>query len=77
MARAHSDDLRCKVLQAYERSGVGLEDLAEQFGVGYGFTKKNLRPHLSRARMERPLQVRILSNQSRDGVRGQSLARTG
>ena len=27
MPRAYSDDLRCQVLQAYERTGAGLEDL--------------------------------------------------
>jgi transposase len=58
MARAYSDDLRCKVLQAYERSGVGLEDLAEQFGVSYGFTKKIRRQQLSSGCMERRVQGR-------------------
>lgn len=38
MLRAYSDELRCKNLQAYERAAV--EQLADQFGVSYGFTKK-------------------------------------
>ena len=57
MPRAYSDDLRCKVLQAYERTGAGLEDLAEQFGVSYGFTKKIRRQQLSTGRMERSAQA--------------------
>ena len=58
MPRAYSDDLRCKVLQAYERTGMCLEALAEQFGVSYGFTKKIRRQQLSTGRMERPVQGR-------------------
>jgi transposase len=58
MPRAYSDDLRCKVLQAYERTGIGLEDLAERFGVSYGFTKKIRRQQLSTGRMERRVQGR-------------------
>ena len=56
MPRAYSDDLRCKLLQAYERVGIGLEQLAEQFGVSYGFTKKIRRQQLRSGQMERPLQ---------------------
>jgi transposase len=56
MPRAYSDDLRCKLLRAYERVGIGLEQLAEQFGVSYGFTKKIRRQQLRSGQMERPLQ---------------------
>jgi len=48
--------LRCKLLQAYERAGIGLERLAEQFGVSYGFTKKIRRQQLRSGQTERPLQ---------------------
>ena len=56
MPRAYSDDLRCKLLLAYERAGSVLEQLAEQFGVSYGFTKKIRRQQLRSGQMERPLQ---------------------
>jgi transposase len=58
MPRAYSDDLRCKLLQAYERAEIGLEQLADQFGVSYGFTKKIRRQQLQSGQMERPPQLR-------------------
>ena len=58
MPRAYSDDLRRKLLQVYERSDIGLEQLAEQFGVSYGFTKKIRRQQLHTGEMERPAQSR-------------------
>ena len=57
MPRAYSDDLRRKLLQAYERAEIGLEQLAEQFGVSYGFTKKIRRQQLRSGQMERPPQL--------------------
>lgn len=56
MPRAYSDDLRSKILQAYEGAEIGLELLAKQFGVSYGFTKKIRRQQLKWAQMERPRQ---------------------
>ena len=58
MARAYSDDLRNKILQAYERGRLGLEALAEQFGVSYGYTKKIRRQQLQTGQMGRVLQAR-------------------
>lgn len=58
MARAYSDDLRGKILWAYERGQRGLEALAEQFGVSYGYTKKIRRQQLRSGRMERVPQAR-------------------
>jgi transposase len=58
MPRAYSDDLRCKILQAYERSDAGLEKLAEQFGVSYGYTKKIRRQQLQSGQRERVAQAR-------------------
>jgi transposase len=58
MARAYSDDLRGKILSAYERGQRGLEALAEQFGVSYGYTKKIRRQQLRSGRMERVPQAR-------------------
>ena len=58
MARAYSDDLRGKILRAYERGRLGLEALAEQFGVSYGYTKKIRRQQLQSGRVERVPQSR-------------------
>lgn len=58
MARAYSDDLRAKILGAYERGHLGLEALAEQFGVSYGYTKKIRRQQLQSGGVERPQQSR-------------------
>src|SRR5215469_13228806 len=40
MARADSDDLRCKLLEAYEAGRGSLRELAKQFGVSGGYSKK-------------------------------------
>ena len=58
MPRAYSDDLRCKLLRSYERSEAGLQDLAERFGVSYGYTKKIRRQQLQSGQMERVAQGR-------------------
>jgi len=58
VARAYSDDLRGKILRAYERGRLGLEAVAEQFGVSYGYTKKIRRQQWQSGRMERPPQSR-------------------
>lgn len=58
MARAYSDDLRGKILRACEGGRLGLEALAEQFGVSYGYTKKIRRQQLQSGRMERVPQSR-------------------
>jgi transposase len=58
MPRAYSDDLRCKLLRAYERGEAGLQDLAERFGVSYGYTKKIRRQQLQSGQMERVPQER-------------------
>lgn len=57
MPRAYSDDLRRKILQAYEGAEIGLEQLADQFGVSYGFTKKIRRQQLKSGQMERLPQL--------------------
>ncbi|MGB8769717.1 MAG: hypothetical protein WCC92_08885, partial [Candidatus Korobacteraceae bacterium] len=40
MPRAYSDDLRCKLLEAYEAGRGSLQELAKQFGVSWGYSKK-------------------------------------
>jgi len=58
MPRAYSDDLRAKLLKAYAAGRGGLEELASQFGVSYGYTKKIRRQQLQSGRLERPRQLR-------------------
>lgn len=58
MPRAFSDDLRCRILQAYERGGVSLRELAERFGVSFEYVRKIRKQQLRTGQMERVLQAR-------------------
>lgn len=58
MPRAYSDDLRTKVLRAYAAGRGSLEELASQFGVSWGYTKKIRRQQLETGQLERPRQLR-------------------
>lgn len=58
MARAYSDDLRCKFLLSYQRGGVTLRQLAEQFGVSLPYAKKIHSQQLRTGLMERVPQSR-------------------
>jgi len=58
MPRAYSDDLRSKLLKAYAAGRGGLEELASQFGVSYGYSKKIRRQQLETGQLERPRQLR-------------------
>jgi hypothetical protein len=40
MAQPYSDDLRSKLLEAYEAGAGGLKGLAAQFRVSWGYCKK-------------------------------------
>jgi transposase len=40
MPRAYSNDLRCKLLESYEAGRGSLQELAKQFGVSWGYSKK-------------------------------------
>lgn len=57
MPKAYSDDLRCKLLEAYAAGRGSLRDLAEQFGVSWGFSKKIRGQQLRTGKKERPMQV--------------------
>ena len=58
MARAYSDDLRCKFLAASERGDESLRELSVRFGVSLPYAKK-IRQHLLRSgKMERMPQPR-------------------
>ena len=58
MPRAYSDDLRCKLLEAYEGGRGSLQELARQFGVSWGYSKKIRAQQLRTERKERPQQLR-------------------
>lgn len=58
MPRAYSDDLRCKLLQAYEAGRGSLRELAQQFGVSWGYSKKIRAQQLRTKQMDRPRQSR-------------------
>ena len=56
MPRAYSDDLRCKLLEAYEAGRGSLQELAKQFRVSWGYSKKIRAQQLRTGRKERPEQ---------------------
>jgi transposase len=58
MAQAYSDDLRCKILEAYAREEGSLRELAERFAVSHGYAKKIHREQLHTGQMERRPQAR-------------------
>jgi transposase len=57
MPRPYSDDLRCKLLEAYEGGGGSLRELAKQFGVSWGYSKKIRGQQLRTGQKERPPQT--------------------
>jgi len=58
MARAYSNDLRCRLLQAYARQEGSLRELAERFAVSHAYAKKIHQHQLHSGQMERRLQSR-------------------
>ena len=58
MARAFSDDLRRRILQAYAGGGVSLRTLAERFAVGFEYVRKIRQQQLRTGQMERVPQAR-------------------
>lgn len=54
MARAYSDDLRRKFLEAHRRGEGSLAALAQRFGVSWGWAKKVSSAYSHTGRMERP-----------------------
>jgi transposase len=63
MARAYSNDLRRKLLEAHEQGQGTLEELAEEFGVSLGFAKKISAALRRTGRMERTEQRHGRPNQ--------------
>jgi transposase len=58
MARAYSDDLRCKFLAAYERGAGTLRQLSGSFAVSLAYAKKIRQQLLRTGRVERVPQSR-------------------
>ena len=54
MAKAYSDDLRRKLLEAHQQGDESLEELAERFCVSVGWAKKISAMFGKTGRMERP-----------------------
>ena len=57
MPQAYSDDLRGKLLEAYEAERGSLRALALQFGVSWGYSKKIRGQQLETGKKERPQQA--------------------
>jgi len=58
MAKAYSDDLRCKLLAAFDAGQGSLRVLAERFSVSYDYAKKVSAQRLRTGRSERVEQRR-------------------
>lgn len=75
MAQPYSDDLRSKLLEAYEAGAVGLRELAAQFRVSWGYSKKIRAQQLRTGRKSRPTQLRHgpvsqMSSEVQESLRG-------
>jgi transposase len=80
MPKPLSDDLRCRILQAYLRREGSQAELARRFGVSFEYVRKIRRQWRSSGRMERQPQSRhgrlsritaAVKEQLRDWVREQ------
>ena len=58
MPQAYSDDLRCKLLEAYAAGAGSLRGLAKQFRVSWGYSKKIRAQQVQTGQMGRPTQQR-------------------
>ncbi len=58
MGRAYSDDLRCRILQAYAEGGVSLRALAERYQVSFEYVRKIRKQQLRTGQMKRIPQPR-------------------
>jgi len=56
MPRAYSDDLRRKLLEAYEAGAGSLRELATRFRVSWGYSKKIRGQQLRTGQKTRPVQ---------------------
>jgi transposase len=58
MGRAFSDDLRCRILEAYAQGGASLRMLAERYAVSFEYVRKIRKQQLSSGQLERVRQRR-------------------
>jgi transposase len=58
MPKAYSDDLRCRILLAYERKEGSERRLAQRFGVSFEYVRKIRRQFRKSEKMERAEQSR-------------------
>jgi transposase len=58
MALPYSDDLRSRILEAYEAGAGSLSSLAAQFRVSWGYSKKIRMQQLRSGDKQRPVQQR-------------------
>jgi transposase len=58
MAKPYSDDLRSKLLEAYEAGTSSLHKLSVQFRVSWGYVKKIRAQQLRTGEKKRPVQLR-------------------
>jgi hypothetical protein len=57
MPRAYSDDLSCKLLEAYQAGGGSLQELPRLFRFSWGYSKKIRGQQLRTGQKERPQQL--------------------
>ena len=75
MAQPYSDDLRSKLLEAYAAGAGGLKELAAQFRVSWGYSKKIRAQQLRTGEKSRPKQLRHgplsqMSSEVQESLRG-------
>lgn len=75
MARAYSDDLRRKFIEAYERGDGSLSMLAARFGVSVGWAEKLRRTQRQTGEIERPVGAKRgprskITDELREQIRG-------
>jgi|SRR5208283_116814 len=75
MPKPMSDDLRRRILQAYERQEGSQRELAERFGVGWEYVRKIRKQWRRSGQMERPPQARHgplsrVTEAARENLRG-------
>jgi len=58
MPRPLSDDLRCRILEAYQRKEGSQRQLAQRFGVSFEYVRKIRRQWRLSGKMERVAQLR-------------------
>jgi transposase-like protein len=75
MGRAYSDDLRLRILEAYERREGSCRVLAARFGVSWEYVRKIRQQHIRNGHRKRLIQSRFgVRSRVTDQVRAHLLA---